>query len=241
MVLGVIVTTLFITQFVRQDISDLRNYSRFKDFQDIAGVNSSGKKVSFEIGDICKPLENLQQALIINISGYLEFSDDDVEILSMTNEGSGIRVVVNEARQPIIYFSDPNLESNVKGYELLPTAGESISELSKKLEFTVRLFWVSDILDQELLIYTTTNNPKNFSQLDLVSDLRPDSVFCNSIGSVGHIGSGNSINATFSLATIDEKDIGVLRNLRARVAVLAFTILSTLIVAIWVRQRSTFK
>jgi hypothetical protein len=246
-VIGVIVLTLLLSQIARQNIADLRSYSDSGNVEQIAEVNSFDQKVSFDIGDICKPLDNLQHAVIINVSGYLENSDDDVEILSMTNSVSGIRLVVNEARQPIIYLSNPNLMPNVKGYELLPPASELFNEsedyfeLSKSLNFTIRLFRISESSANGLLIQTTTDNPSIFSRLDLVSDLQPNSIFCNSTGSIGHVGSGSSINATFSSARVNEENIGVLRNLRARAAILVLTILSTLLSAIWVRQRSTFK
>ena len=246
-VLGSIAVTLFVTQFVRQDIADLRSYSDFTDVQEIAEVDSFEQKASFEIGEICKPLGRLQQALIINISTNLDFSDDDAEILSMTNGASGIRIVVNEARQPIIYFLDPNSAPNITGFELLPMATELFTEsennfeVGQELNFTMRLFWISEGVSKGLLIQTTTGNPKAYSRLDLISNLPSSADLCGSTGSIGHVGPGNKVIATFSSAEVDAKNIGVSRNFRARAVVLALTTLTMVLVNNWVRQRSKQK
>lgn len=246
-VLGAIAVTLLATQFVRQDVADLQSYSDFIDVQEIAEVDSFEQKVSFEIGEICKPLGRLQQALIINISTNLDFSDDDVEILSMTNGASGIRIVVNEVRQPIIYFLDPNSAPNIKGFELLPiatelfTESENNSEVGQELNFTMRLFWISESVSKGLLIQTTTDNPKAYSRLDLISNLPLSAQLCGSTGSIGHVGPEKKVTATFSSAEVNTKNIGVSRNFRARTVVLALTLLSMALVHNWVRQRSEQK
>jgi hypothetical protein len=246
-VLGVFILTLCATLFVRQNISDLRSYSEFQNMKKITDINSLGQKKSFDVGDICEPLETTQRALIVNISGFLEVSDDDVEILSLTNSLNGIQLVINEARQPIIYLTNPNLAPNVKGYELLPPAfdlyeGKQVGpESLGKLDFTFRLFQIVSSSTTKLVIQSETRTPKEFSQSIVVPSLTVEAPLCGSRGILGYEGPQTNFNATFSSADIDRINIGVLRNLRAHVVVLALTVFSTVLAVGWLKQKRLLK
>lgn len=246
-VLGVFMLTLCATLFVRQNISDLRSYSEFKNIKKIAEINSSGHKKSFDVGGICEPLETVQRALIVNISGFLEVSNDDIEILSLTNALDGIQIVINEARQPIIYLTNPNLGPNVKGYELLPPAfdlyeGKQVGpESLGKLDFTFRLFHIVSNSTTKLVIQSVTRTPKEFSQVVLVPIMTAESPVCGSRGFFGYEGQQSNFDATFSSADIDRENIGVLRNLRAHVVVLALTACSIVLAVSWLKLKRLLK
>ena len=242
-VLGTIVLTLWVTQFVRQNISDLRSYSEIKDVKKVIEVNSVKQKVSFEIGKICKPLEKVQHVLIIDISGYLEFSEDDVEILSMSNDETGLRIVTNEARQLIVYFTDPDSGTNVKGYELGPTLEEHFQQVMtpsielSKFDVRISISNLSGDLKNKTIIMSTFEKPYKTHQIDLVQTQDSNTAYCQEFGTIGSSEHKNSFNVVFSSGKIDEENIGVLRNLRAHAAVLILSVCSVILVLIWLRQR----
>jgi hypothetical protein len=246
-VLVVMALTLFVSHSVRHNISDLRSYSEYKNVKKIAEVNSYGQKESFNVGDICEPLKRMQRVLIVNISGYLEVSNDDIEILSLTNSLNGIRIVINEARQPIIYLTDPNSAPNIKGYELLPPVFDLYEGKKQepdsfgKLDFTVRLFQMVSNSSAKLVIQSATRTPIEYSQAELGPIMSAKTSWCDSIGTLGYEGRRNSSKVTFSWAEIDEENLGVLRNLQARVVVFALSVCSTVLVVGWLRQKRTPK
>ena len=242
-VLGVFMLTLCATLFVRQNIPDLRSYSELQNIKKIAEIKSLGQKKSFDVGDICEPLKTMQRALIVNISGFLEVSNDDIEILSLTNSLNGIQIVINEARQPIIYLTNPNLAPNVKGYELLPPyfdlyEGKQLQpESLGKLDFTFRLFHIVSNSTTKSVIQSVTRTPKDFSQVILVPSLTVESSLCGSRGILGYEGQQSNFNATFSSADIGRENIREVHNLRAHVVVLALTVFSTVLAVGWLKQK----
>jgi len=91
------------------------------------------------------------------------------------------------------------------------------------------------------VIQSATRTPIEYSQAELGPIMSAKTSWCDSIGTLGYEGRRNSSKVTFSWAEIDEENLGVLRNLQARVVVFALSVCSTVLVVGWLRQKRTPK
>jgi hypothetical protein len=161
--------------------------------------------------------------MIVGLEGYLDLNNDDVEVMRLTDENEGIRLVVNEERQMILYFSDPNSANYVTGLELFPPISEIWNEFdigegdATRYEVEIWLFRIQKQNRQDLIIRTKLRKPFTHSQYNVVSDLQPSAKFCLGSGAVGVTSFDNEFNVHFSTAVIGEDPPGVARNYRIHI------------------------
>jgi len=208
---------------IQRNVSDLRSFSKLTDQKEIIRATSSGSSTPFSTYEICEPLEVLQKAMIVNLDGYLELNSEDVEVLRLTDEDQGIRLVANEERQLIMYFSNPNSTNYVSGPEIIPPISEFWYEVdmgdvdATRYEVEIWLFKIQRQNRQDLIIRTKLTKPFTHSQYNVVSDLQPSAQVCSGSGAVGVASFDNEFSVKFSTAVIGKEPLGIERNYRIHI------------------------
>jgi hypothetical protein len=223
MTIAILITMGLAAVVIQRNVSDLRSFSKLIDRKEISRVTNSGSETPFLTNGICEPLRSFNKVVIVNLDGYLELNSDDVEVLRLTDENEGIRLVVNEERQMILYFADPNSANYVTGLELFPPIsefggkGEIGGQAATRYELEIRLFKIQNQNRQNLIIQTKVTEPITFSQYNVVSDVQSSALACSGSGAIGTTSFDNELNAKFSTAIYGEESLGVVRNYRLHI------------------------
>jgi hypothetical protein len=237
-------TTLIIATWTRTNIADLRSLTTFYNEQEIVTISSSDRRTEFDAQNLCKSLDSPRNVLRIAIRGYIEVNDDDVMILALTDQENGLRIIMNEARQPIVYFESPLTNSNAKGYELAPPLHEFISVGADKndpnIDVTISLFFVS-LPSDNLTIQTEVSDPFRYSRLENIVTFIDRSIFCSGSGVFGIDNVKNSLTVKFSSAQVGTANLDVNRNLRAHGLVSMMMIGTLLFFGKWLESRPRTK
>ena len=95
----------------------------FKNQQTMAVMAVRSDSADINIETLCI---NTRDAIYLHFVGSIPISDEDVEIVHLSEKSDGIEIVMNEFRQLILYFGDPTKDPGVNGYELnAPLSGNS--------------------------------------------------------------------------------------------------------------------